>query len=990
MSLKTSVLLFKGENFKNCGPKRTFFCPEMENVNDLISYTFNYNEIETTNTSLKVGNLDPRYKNFVDQAIKILGKKVYWVSIYNRELGLHDILYNPLNKTKPRILGAKTNIQISKGEKVSPWDDVTIEVYKNMNDKSKFELLYKYANKFQDEKYCKFLKMTNLEKMDGKLYSRLMSYYYHAKIPPCIPITMYIIDPKVVALYPYQERLKFVKKYYKDLEDPHEYLATINVNDLSPTILKYVADKTPLTLGDVQFVKLSEFKALKNPFVQLKYLLEQKATTHERKWLQLFNTLDKSKVNEDKEYKQLLDDYFLDPEHPISTRKRRRIQRNTSYDELLKDVATGKKVVPLLEKNWNDLTIQEMKKAQPHIKNKLLEKHIDNFKDEKYCSLLQSSYDVVEHKVFEKIIEKYVKARLRPCVPLEHFEVEPYVFKLYPEKDRIEYFEANYRILDDPHAYLPYLDVSKLHNQVLKFIANRKPSDFIKISWDNMTPSKFTKETNPYMQIEYLSKYGPNYYTTKKWQELYKVINSRVHNEPEYKRLMIKTDIPMTDKIQDCVKNKSVNELVDLAIKKFGGNKNSYLKMTHAALCDLIEKKHLVIQTKKTPVNKYNEVTDYHYTKSLEDQMKYVDSLDPKTKSALQRYTHQFDWQVNQILMKDSDKPIVESLKHPNPDPDNTFNIDELDYGYEHVFNKNIKDVQRRLDVAFANAPPLKHSLVVYRGVKYNRGEKYSHDPIYNKQYISTSTEMSVAENFVGNSCCILYITLPVGTHVLPLERVTHYPGEYEVLLPRNGKIQVYKQEGKKVYATFEQDAQLKKKPVRLYDELVSAINIKMTMPPHVHSIVAGTMGPGIFNGNQYVYTFKGQGIPYVVKKLPFIIMLKKLTKDYKETSIMYSVVTNKNTVHQLEIKGGNILENDKIVKFTGGVGGGQVRGSKSPKVTLPIGNIPVKPPHGALPRKEQNPKPTSPKKIVKPTSPKKIVKQASPKKIVKPTSPKK
>jgi hypothetical protein len=959
MSLKTSILLFKGENFKNCGPKRTFFCPEMENVNDLISYTYNYNEIKTTNTSLEVGNLDARYKHFVDEAIKILGKKVYWVSIYNKELGLHDILYNPLDKPKGRVPTNSTTTRPKKGSDTNnKWDDITIDVYKNMDAKSQFEILFKYANKFQDEKYCKFLKLTDLDKMDSKLYNRLMSYYYHAKIPPCIPITMYIIDPKIVALYPPQDRLKFIKKYYKDLEDPHEYLASISINDLSPTILKHVADKTPFFLGDVQFVKLADFKALKNPFVQLKYLLEQKATTHERKWLTLFNAMDKTKVSEDKDYKQLLDDYFLDPDHPNTTRRRqgkRRVQ-DTSYDALLQGMNPK-----VLDKNWNDLTIQEMKKAQPPIKNKLLEKHLEHFKDEKYCSLLQSSYDTVDHKLFEKIIEKYVKARLRPCVPLEHFEVEPYVFKLYPEKDRMEYFDANYKILDNPHDFLPYLNVSKLHNQVLKFIANRKPSDFIKISWDNMTPSKFAKESNPYMQIEYLSKYGPNYYTTKKWQQLYAAVDSRVHDTPEYRLLKIKTDIPMTKEIETCVKNKSVNELVDLAIKRFGGNKNSYLKMTHAALCDLIEKKHLVIQTKKTAVNKYNEVTDYHYTKALSDQMKYVDSLDPKTKSALQRYTHQFDWQVNQILMmKDNSKPTVESLKHPNPNPDNTFNVDELDYGYEHVLNKNIKDVQRRLDVAFANVPPLKHSLVVYRGVKYNRGEKYSHDPIYNKQYISTSTEESVAENFVGNSCCILYITLPMGTHVLPLERITHYPGEYEVLLPRNGKIQVYKQEGKKVYATFEQDVQLKKKPVRLYDELVSAINIKLTMPPHVHSIVAGTMGPGIFNGNQYVYNFKGQGIPYVVKKLPFIIMLKKLTKDYKDTSIVYNVITNQNTVHKLEIKGGNIFENGKIIKFTGGVGGGKVI----------------------------NKPPTSPKKIVKPTSPKKIVKPTSPKKIVKPTRP--
>ena len=154
MSLKTSVLLFKGENFKNCGPKRTFFCPEMESVNDLISYTFNYNEIKTTNTFLEVGNLDSRYKNFVEQAIKILGKKVYWVSIYNKSLGLHDVLYNPLNKPKPRIPTANRVNTSTQGKKMSDWDNITIDVYKNMDTKSQCELLHKYVDKFKDEKYC--------------------------------------------------------------------------------------------------------------------------------------------------------------------------------------------------------------------------------------------------------------------------------------------------------------------------------------------------------------------------------------------------------------------------------------------------------------------------------------------------------------------------------------------------------------------------------------------------------------------------------------------------------------------------------------------------------------------------------------------------------------------------------------------------------------------------------------------------------------------
>lgn len=841
MSLKNSILLFKGNHFKDCGPKRTFFCPDMEKVNDLITYTYNYSDIETTNTTLKVGNLDSRYNHFISEVMKILGKKLNWISVQDQKGSTLEILYNPLNKSTPRVKN-KQNPEFTN------WDNLTLDVYKNMDSSNQFNILDKFIERFQDTKYCKFLKATPLEQMDNKLYNKIMSSYYHAKITPCIPITMYIIDPKIVRLYPPQERIKFLKKFYNELENPEEYLDDdLNINDL-PLVIRNRLQQT--------------------------------------------------------------------------TRRKR---RDTPYDVLLKNAAQHS----LLNKKWDELTIQDMRLANPEIKNKLLEKFINHFKDEKYCALLQSSYVVIDEKLFAQIIEKYVKERLRPCVPLEHFDVEPRVFKLYPEKDRLEYFNANYKLLSNPHDYLKFINISKIDNDALKFIANRKPSDFLKISWDNMTLSKFKQELNPYTQIEYLSKFGPNYYTTKKWQELYKAVDSRVHNESEYKRLKFTSDVPMNKNIEICLKTKSINDLIDIAIKKFGGNKNSYLKMTHAGLCDLIDKNSLVIQTKKPLVNRFNNVSDYHYTKSLDAQLNYVDSLDPKIKSALQKYTHQFDWQVNQVLMMDKDKPIVESLKHPNAD-NNTFDVNELEYGYEHVLNKNIKDVQRRLDAAFANSPPLTHSLIVYRGVKYNRGEKYSHNPIYNKQYISTSTEQGVADNFVRGSCCTLIITLSVGTHVLPLERVTQYPGEYEVLLPRGGTLQVYKQEGKKVYAIFRQSNTLEQKPVRVFDESVGAINIKITAPKYIHSIIAGTMGPGIFNTKEYVYNIKGQGMPYIVKKLPYIIMLKKITKEYKNVHVLYSVITTDKRAHIFEIKGGNVFEDGKLVKFTGGVGGGKIVGKGS------------------------------------------------------------
>ena len=482
--------------------------------------------------------------------------------------------------------------------------------------------------------------------------------------------------------------------------------------------------------------------------------------------------------------------------------------------------------------------------------------------------------------------------------------------------------------------------MEKIPPKILEYIAIKNPTDFIKTSWNNMTSEKFKSEVNPFMQLEYLIKFGPNYYTTTKYKQLYTLItNPFVLSSPRYTSLKFKSDVPITPSIKECLKKHGINDLVDIALKKFGGNRNSYLTMTHDALLQFDRKKHVVIQTRKIQVNRHNVIDDAEYSKMLEKQIKYVDSLNPEVKSGLQKYTHQFDWKVNQVLM--ADKPIVESLKHPNP-TDN-FDVEEdLTYGYTHVFNKNITDVQRHVDAAFAHVPPLDHALVVYRGIRY-KGETYTHDPIYNKQYISTTTKIGNANEFLGgSSCCILHITLPKGTHVLPLQRVTLHEDEFEVLLPRNGELQVYKQVGNNVYAHFNDKINVTKKPLRVFDEHTTAINIKLTMPKYVHSIVAGTMGPGRFDGKQYIYTLKHPGLPYIPKKLPYIIMLKKLTKDYPDARVIYNAITNKG-VHVLDIHDGNIFENGHVVKFTGGIGGGVVIGKNAPNQPIKE-NTPNKP----------------------------------------------
>lgn len=714
--LKNSRLLFEGKNFRNCGPARQMFCKDMIQVNDLISFEFNYTEIYTLNSSFEVGNLDDKYLDFVKQVKDIMGDKIDKISIYNKSLHLHELLYNPHNLPKGRI-------------PQGPSMDMPLE--------------------------------------DDKTRERARSTSFD-------------------------------------------------------TILA---------------------------------------------------------------------------QHPL-------VERN------------------VINKPWEELSTNEIKKLSNIGKNKLLEKFMSHFKEDKYCTLFKTTpLTDIRPSLFNKIMDVYTRAGIKPCVQIDNLIIKPATFNLYPEKEKREYIINNYQFID-LNDFLPYIDINTIPENILKYIANRYKSDFMRISWDNMTVSKFQKAPNPYLQLEYLKKYGPNYHMTSKWGNLYKsVTDKRILKDESYKSLIsdlisLSNNIKLTKDIEKCISTKTINELVELAQKHFGGNKNTYLKMTHVALCDLINKKHTILQTPvRTKIN-YNTIDDYSkYKNLLKQQIEFVDSLDSKTKDALSRYTHQYDWQVNQYLAKD--KHVVESLKHPNAVEREKF---ELDYGYEHVFNKNIKDVQRRLDAAFSHVPPLAHSMIVYRGIKYDKGDKYKHDSIYNKQYISTSTHIETAEDFLnGKSCCILHITLPQGSRVLPLKRLSHFQSEDEVLLPRDGKFVIQKQVGKNVYAIFNHIDPIKK-PLTIFKTHVTSVTIRIKSPKHVHSLISGVMGPGVLINQWYTYTIK-LNMPYNVKKLPFIIMLKKISKDYPETIIEYYIFTSEGR-SKLIISNGNITENGKIVKFTGGIGG--------------------------------------------------------------------
>ena len=778
------------------------------------------------------------------------------------------------------------------------WDDITEIEYKKMDAKTQYKILEKYIDRFKEDKYCKLVKKTQLDNMHATLYNKIMHSYIQAHMMPCIPLGNYIVDPKLLNYYPEKDRLVYIEKNYTKLDNPNTFLTQLGSDKIPQHVLKYWANNHPGDFMNIPWHSMTfqKFTDELNPELRINYLTHHSKYKSTSEWKAMFRVRFKY---------------------------------------------TNQTVI--IDKPWSSITEDDFDNLSEKNQHALLEKHVQHFKDKKYCTLLwKLNPYMMSRKLLIKIINPYIKAGIQPCIALGNILwddiVSPDLFKLYSEDDRLEYFlnQSRYNNTNQLHGLLQYLPIEKIPPRILEDMANKSPTDFINISWNNMTPAKFKTQMNPFMQFEYLKKFGPNYHTTDKYKQLYKLItNPLVLASPSYRSLKFESDVPITSSIKECLKKYSINDLVDIAVQKFGGNRNSYLKMTHDALCNLIEKKHVIIQTKNSLGNSFLDsshhiIRNTDYSRAFKKQIKYVDSLDPKTKNSLQRYTHQFDWKVNQVLMTDKSIVSTESLIHPKATDD--FDVEnDLEYGYNHVFNKNITDVQRHLDIAFAHVPPLEHTQIVYRGIEYN-GEKYTHDPIYNKQYISTTTKIDNAKHFLDNakSCCILHITLPKGTRVLPLQRVTLHPNEYEVLLPRNGKLQVYKQVKNNVYARFSDNIEATKKPLRVFDEHTTDINIKLTMPKYVHSIVEGTMGPGKFNGKQYVYNniLKTVDIPYIPKKLPYIIMLKKLTKDYPEVHVMYNAITNKSD-HVLNIQKGNIFEDGHLVKFTGGVGAGVVMGKE-------------------------------------------------------------
>lgn len=128
----------------------------------------------------------------------------------------------------------------------------------------------------------------------------------------------------------------------------------------------------------------------------------------------------------------------------------------------------------------------------------------------------------------------------------------------------------------------------------------------------------------------------------------------------------------------------------------------------------------------------------------------------------------------------------------------NLMSISLFDYTQEGVFSDinrklNAEDfaaltpmelrIIKDLDWIFENIPPLETEIILYRGYTY---------PKFNfRGYTSTSLDITTATGFAfggDKKCCLFVITAKPGTRVIPLDRVSEFSAEKEVLLGRDTK----------------------------------------------------------------------------------------------------------------------------------------------------------------------------------------------------------
>lgn len=131
--------------------------------------------------------------------------------------------------------------------------------------------------------------------------------------------------------------------------------------------------------------------------------------------------------------------------------------------------------------------------------------------------------------------------------------------------------------------------------------------------------------------------------------------------------------------------------------------------------------------------------------------------------------------------VKNLDSDIKKSLKWYTGDEYSSFNK-KLRYGIKLDKEQNMHF--DNINFAFENVPPLENIITVYKGVLNNI--VYS-----DKAFMSTSRYYDNVLKFAKTyeNCCVMEITVSKGSKILPLQKLSMYKDEEEILLDRDATL---------------------------------------------------------------------------------------------------------------------------------------------------------------------------------------------------------
>lgn len=104
------------------------------------------------------------------------------------------------------------------------------------------------------------------------------------------------------------------------------------------------------------------------------------------------------------------------------------------------------------------------------------------------------------------------------------------------------------------------------------------------------------------------------------------------------------------------------------------------------------------------------------------------------------------------------------------------------------------QDILDDIDYAFKNVPPISSQITLYRAINsshpvYKDDKLEGFNPKKMVSVISATYDIESTGEFYSDKtkCCMLVITVPAGSRILPIENISEFKDEREILLNRNG-----------------------------------------------------------------------------------------------------------------------------------------------------------------------------------------------------------